>query len=81
MHSGILGADGHQRFARFNQLTLIDLHALDAPVDLRAQRHSVAVDLCIVSVFVPESIPGEIAACDEKCDHHRGYQDSFAADF
>jgi hypothetical protein len=40
-----------------------------------------AVDLCIVSVFVLESIPGEIAACDDKYDHSRDYQDSFAADF
>jgi hypothetical protein len=39
------------------------------------------VELCIVSVFVLESIPGEIAAGDDKHDHSRDYQDSFAADF
>jgi hypothetical protein len=40
-----------------------------------------AVDLCIVSVFVLESVPGEIAPCDDNYYHSRDYEDSFAADF
>jgi len=81
MHSGILGDDGHRRFARMNQLTLIDVHGLDVAVDSRAPRHNMAVDLCIDSAFVLESIPGEIADCDEKFDQRRDCQDSFAAGF
>ena len=64
-----------------NQLTLIDIHGLDVAVDSRAQRHSMVVDLCIVSVFVLESIPAEIPSCDDEYDDCRDYQDSFAADF
>jgi hypothetical protein len=67
----ILSVYGHPRFARMNRLTLIDVHGLDVPVDSRARRHNMGVDLCIVSVFARESIPGEIAACDDKYYHGR----------
>src|SRR5580704_7754380 len=76
----ILSVYGHYRFASMNQLTLIDVDGLDVPVDSRAQRHDIAVDLCIVSVFVLESIPVEIATCDDKYYHSQNYQDSFAVD-
>src|SRR5580700_8145783 len=73
----ILIVYGHHRLARMNQLTLIDVHGLDLPIDSRAQRHYMAVDLCIVSVFVLE-IPGEIAACQDKYYPSRDNQDSLA---
>jgi hypothetical protein len=40
-----------------------------------------AFDLCTVSVFVVESIPGELAARDGECYHSRDCQDFFVADF
>src|ERR1700677_83477 len=48
----ILSINGHYRFASMNQLPLIDVHGFDVSVDSRAYRHNMAVDLCIVSVFV-----------------------------
>src|SRR5580693_668817 len=76
----ILIVYGHHRLARMYQLTLIDVHGLDLPIDSRAQRHYMAVDLLIVSGFVLE-IPSEIAACNDKYSRSRDHQDSLAEDF
>jgi hypothetical protein len=40
-----------------------------------------AIDLCVVSVFEVQRIPGEIAACEDKYHHSQDYSESFAADF
>jgi hypothetical protein len=76
----ILSVYGHYRFVSMNQLLLINVRGLDVPVDSRAQRLNMAVDLCIVSVFVLERIPFEIATCDDKYYHSQDYLDSFAVD-
>ena len=62
----MLSVYGRYRFVSMNQVTLIDIHGLDVPVDSRAQRHNMAVDLCIVNVFVLERIPFKMATCDDK---------------